>query len=53
MSRNNGPYMKSVAFVGMGVVLSPIFKGLLRVTGRSNHRVFNTRREALEWLAKN
>jgi hypothetical protein len=53
MSRNNGPYMKSVAFVGLGVVLSPIFRGLLRATGRSNHRVFNTRGEALDWLAEN
>ena len=53
MSRNNGPYMKSVAFVGLGAILSPIFKGLLRLTGRSNHRVFNTRGEALDWLANN
>jgi hypothetical protein len=53
MSKNNGPYMKSVAFVGLGVALSPLFKGLLRLTGRSNHRVFSTRGEALDWLAKN
>jgi hypothetical protein len=50
MSKNNGPYMKSVAFVGLGRVLSPIFSGLLFVTKRSNHRVFKTRPEALEWL---
>lgn len=53
MSRNNGPYMKSVAFVGLGVILSPLVKGLLRATGRSNHRVFSTRGEALDWLARN
>ncbi len=53
MSKNNGPYMKSVAFVGLGMVLSPIFRGLLFVTKRSNHKVFNTRRDALEWLSKN
>ncbi len=53
MSRSNGPYMKSVAFVGLGPVLSPFFKGLLFVTRRSNHRVFSTRRDALDWLAKN
>lgn len=53
MSQNNGPYMKSVAFVGLGVVLSPLFKGLLFVLGKSNHRVFNTRHDALGWLVKN
>jgi hypothetical protein len=53
MSANNGPYMKEVAFVGMGVVLSPIFRGLLFVTKRKNHGVFDTRREALEWLTAN
>ena len=53
MSRNNGPYMKSVAFVGLGALLSPLFKGLLFVTGRSNHKVFSTRGDALDWLVKN
>lgn len=53
MSRNNGPYMKSVAFVGLGVLLSPLFKGLLFITGRSNHKVFSTRGDALDWLVKN
>ena len=50
MSRNNGPYMKNVAFVGMGIVLSPVFRALLYLTGRKNHRVFSTRKEALAWL---
>jgi hypothetical protein len=53
MSRNNGPYMRSVAFVGPGLLLSPLFKGLLFVTGRSNHRVFRARQDALDWLARN
>jgi hypothetical protein len=53
MSKNNGPYMKSVAFVGLGVLWSPLFKGLLLVTGRSNHKVFSTKRDALDWLVKN
>ncbi len=52
MSQNNGPYMKSVAFVGLGNILSILIKGFLVVSGRSNHRVFSTRREALDWLAK-
>lgn len=52
MSRNNGRYMKSVAFVGLPAVLSPAVKGFLRVSGRSNHRVFRSREEALNWLAQ-
>jgi len=52
MSKNNGPYMKAIAFVGLGRALSPIFSGLLLVTKRSNHRVFKTRPEALEWLSR-
>lgn len=53
MSKNNGPYMKSVAFVGFGVLLSPLFKGLLFMTGKSNHKVFSTRGDALDWLVMN
>jgi hypothetical protein len=53
MSGNNGPFMKSVAIVGLGVLLSTLFKGLLFATGRSNHKVFSTRGEALDWLVKN
>lgn len=52
MSKNNGPYMKSVAFVGMGMVLTPFLKGVLILTKRKNHRVFHTREEALNWLGK-
>ena len=44
--------MKSVAFVGMGSILSQVFKGMLLVTRRTNHKVFRTRGEALDWLAK-
>jgi hypothetical protein len=53
MSKNKGPYMKSVAFVGLVVLLSALFNGLLFVTGRSNHKAFSTRGDALDWLVKN
>jgi hypothetical protein len=53
MSRNNRPYMKSVAFIGLGGLLSPLFRVLLFVSGKSNHRVFGTRNDALNWLVKN
>jgi hypothetical protein len=52
MSKNNGPYMKSVAFVGLGIVLSLLFKVLLFMSGKSNHRVFSTRHDAFDWLIK-
>lgn len=52
MSQSNGPYMKTVAFVGLGIVLSLLIKGFLVVSGRKNHRVFSTRQDALDWLAK-
>jgi hypothetical protein len=53
MSKNNGPYMKLVAFVGLGILLSPLFKVLLFVSGKSNHRVFSTRHDAFDWLVGN
>ena len=53
MSKNNGPYMKSVAFVGLGALSSPLFKVLLFVSRKSNHRVFSTRNDAIDWLVKN
>jgi len=45
--------MKSVAFVGLGIVLSLLFKVLLFMSGKSNHRVFSTRHDAFDWLIKN
>jgi hypothetical protein len=51
MSRNNGPWMMCVAFVGLGPALSQVFRAFLALTGRFNHRVFGTREEALDWLA--
>ena len=53
MSRHNGPYMKSVAFVGLGPFLSLLFKALFVITGRSNHKVFSTRAGAFDWLVGN
>lgn len=52
MSQSNGPYMKTVAFVGLGIVLSVVVKGFLIVSGRKNHKVFSTRQDALDWLTK-
>lgn len=51
MSKNNGPFMKAVAFVGLSLPLSLLFSLLLWVSGRRNHRVMRTRDEAARWLA--
>ena len=53
LSQNNGPYMKSVAFVGLGTGWSALVRGFLCVSGRSNHRAFKTMREAIDWLTSN
>ena len=50
MSQNNGPFMNSVAFVGFSPAWSQVVRILLYLSGRSNHRVFATRQEALDWL---
>jgi hypothetical protein len=52
MSQNNGPYMKCVAFVGLGIGVSLLAKTLLMATGKSNHRVFRKRQDALDWLTR-
>jgi len=52
MSRNNGPFMKSVAFVGLPDLLAVIGRLFLRISGRKNHRVFADRGAALRWLAQ-
>jgi hypothetical protein len=50
LSRNNGPYMKAVTFVGLGAMWRFIISLLLRVTKRRNHKVIQGRARALDWL---
>ena len=44
MAAHNRTYVRCIALVGLGFFRSIGFRVLLRLTGRSNHRVFETRR---------
>jgi hypothetical protein len=52
MAAHNRPYMKFIALVGLGFTRSVAFRVILRLSGRSNHRVFGKRESALEWLKR-
>jgi hypothetical protein len=52
LSRNNGPYIKAITFVGLGAIWRFIISILLRVTKRRNHKVMQGRAQALDWLAR-
>jgi hypothetical protein len=52
LSENNGPFIRSMAFVGLGAMAGSALEALLRATGRSNHRVFREKAKALEWLTR-
>ena len=52
LSRNNGPFMQAVAFVGLSAVWSFVVKLLLWATKRTNHRVIRDRNLAIRWLAQ-
>jgi hypothetical protein len=51
LSRNNGPYMKYVAFVGLNPILSIAFNMFFNLTNRSNHKAIKSRSKALSWLS--
>jgi hypothetical protein len=51
MAAHNRPYIKFIALVGLGFPRSLIFRLIIRLTGRKNHRVFRKRDAALDWLA--
>jgi hypothetical protein len=51
MAAHNRPYIKYIAIVGLSFPRSIIFTLMLKMTGKSNHRVFRERMKAMEWLA--
>ena len=51
MAAHNRPYIKYIAIVGLPFPRSMIFTFMLKMTGKSNHRVFRGRMKAMEWLA--
>ena len=50
LSENNGPFIRAMAFAGPGVIPGGALKALLHASKRTNHQVFRTRSEALNWL---
>jgi len=52
MAAHNRPYVKFIALVGLGFFRAILFRVMLLLMGKSNHRVFRTRERAMEWLAK-
>jgi hypothetical protein len=50
LSRNNGPHIKAITFVGLGAMWRFIISILLRVTKRRNHKIIQGRAQALDWL---
>lgn len=52
LSRNNGPLIRAIAFVGLNWVWSFAASTLLRITRRTNHRVIHRREQALQWLSE-
>jgi hypothetical protein len=52
LSRNNGPFIKAIAFIGFGPMARMLVSIMLRVTKRRNHRVMPVRSQALDWLVR-
>jgi hypothetical protein len=52
MATHNRPFIKFIALVGLGCPRSLVFRLIIRLTSRKNHKVFAKRDAALEWLAE-
>lgn len=52
MAAHNRPFLKFIALVGLGFIRSILFRVMLRLSGRKNHRMFRNREKALEWLGE-
>jgi hypothetical protein len=46
------PYIRYIALVGLGFFRSMAFRLMLRLSGKTNHRVFGSPEKALEWLGE-
>ena len=45
-SENNGPFIRAMAFVGLGVMPRSLLKALFRASKRTNHQVFRTKKRS-------
>ena len=52
LSRNNGPFIRAIAFVGLSTPWSLLFSLLFRAGGERNHKVIHERGQALLWLVQ-
>jgi hypothetical protein len=50
LSRNNGPFIKAIVFVGLSASWSLLVSMFLRTSGRRNHKVMQDRDQAIRWL---
>jgi hypothetical protein len=50
LSKNNGPFMKAVVFVGLSAPWRMLVSAFLRISGRKNHRVMPDRQSGFQWL---
>jgi len=51
-TRNNEPYMKMTAVIGIEGVKKVIYSGVLLFTGRKNLVLKDSKQEALDWLVE-
>lgn len=50
MAAHNRPYMKSIAIAGLRGIRAIMLRVMLRLKKRTNHKVMDSRQEALDWL---
>lgn len=51
LAKHNKPYVIAGAAVGVSGLAKVVFRSILAFSGRSNIKVFDSRDEALDWLA--
>jgi hypothetical protein len=52
LSQNNGPYIKAITFVGLGLLPGIMLRMLFRLAKKKNHKVMRDRSQALAWLVQ-
>ena len=52
MAGHNRPYIKKITLVGLPLLRSVMLNLAIRLSGRSNHKIFRNRSEAFDWLLK-
>jgi hypothetical protein len=50
MAAHNRQHIRFIALVGLGFPRSAMFRLMLKLAGKKNHKVFSGREKALRWL---